>query len=95
MTIRRLSREELLALNKFAVQDGRPHIVVDPAICRTCRNRACLVTCPARCCRLNDDVRFEHAGCLECGLCRILCKDGGVTAWNYPDASFGVTFRCS
>jgi ferredoxin like protein len=56
--------------------------------------RACLVICPARCYRLQDGaVRFDYAGCLECGACRILCSDGGVTRWNYPGASFGVSYR--
>ncbi len=96
MTIKRLSPEELLALDTFAVDEGNPHIQVDPAVCATCETRVCLVTCPARCYRLKDGaVHFKYAGCLECGACRILCSDGGVTSWNYPGASFGVSFRCS
>ena len=97
MTIKRFSPEELLGLDRFEVDEGNPHIIVDKTICATCKGRACLVACPARCYRLNKEgeVNFEYAGCLECGTCRVLCSDGGVTSWNYPRASFGVSFRCS
>lgn len=96
MTIKRLGPEELLSLDKFSVNEGNPHIVVDKAVCTTCTRRACLVVCPARCYQLKDgEVKFEYAGCLECGTCRIMCQDKGITAWNYPHATFGVTFRCS
>lgn len=96
MTIKRFSPEELLGLDKFAVDEGNPHILVDQAVCATCKNRACLVACPARCYRQKDgEVNFEYAGCLECGTCRVVCRDGGVTSWNYPRASFGISFRCS
>ena len=96
MSIKQLSPEELLALDRFAVDEGNPHILVDKAICLACTDRPCLVVCPARCYRLKEgQVNFEYAGCLECGTCRVMCSDKGVTRWNYPRASFGVTFRCS
>ena len=37
MTIKRLGPEELLALNRFEVDEGNPHILVDKAICRAAR----------------------------------------------------------
>lgn len=96
MTIKRFSSEELLGLDKFAVDEGNPHIIVNKAICATCKGRPCLVACPARCYRLKEgEVNFEYAGCLECGTCRVVCRDGGVTRWNYPRASYGISFRCS
>jgi ferredoxin like protein len=96
MSIKRLSPEEALALNRFDVDEGNPHIIVDKAICAKCTARPCLYVCPAKLYRLKDDqMTFEYAGCLECGTCRVMCTDGGVTSWNYPRASFGVTFRCS
>jgi ferredoxin like protein len=96
MTIERLSPEELLALDKFAVDEGHPHILVDKTICATCQPRPCLVACPARCYREKEgQVNFDYVGCLECGTCRVVCLAKGVTSWNYPRASFGVTFRCS
>jgi ferredoxin like protein len=96
MTIKRLSPEEMLALDKFSVDEGNPHIIVDKTICARCTERGCLVACPARCYREKDgQVNFEYAGCLECGTCRVICKEKGVTEWHYPGATFGVTFRCS
>lgn len=96
MTIKKLGPEELLSLDKFSVDESNPHILVDKSICATCAARACLILCPARCYRLKDDqVNFEYAGCLECGTCRVMCKDRGITSWNYPGATYGVTFRCS
>jgi ferredoxin like protein len=48
MTIKRLGPEELLSLDKFSVDEGNPHILVDKAICATCKPKACLIVCPAR-----------------------------------------------
>jgi ferredoxin like protein len=96
MSIKRLGPEDLLALDKFNIDEGHPHILVDKSICATCAAQVCLVVCPARCYRLKDGaVNFEYAGCLECGTCRVMCTEKGVTSWNYPQATFGVTFRCS
>jgi ferredoxin like protein len=96
MSIKRLSGEELLSLDKFSVDEGNPHILVDKAICAKCADRPCLVVCPARCYTQKlGEVLFEYAGCLECGTCRVMCSNKGVTRWNYPQASYGVTFRCS
>ena len=96
MSIKRFTSEELLGLNRFAVDEGNPHILVDKAHCAKCAPRPCLFVCPARCYQLKDgQVNFEYAGCLECGTCRVVCKDKGITSWNYPRASFGVTYRTS
>ena len=96
MSIKRLSAEELLALDRFAVDEGNPHILVDKNICARCSQRPCLVVCPARCYTQKDgQVHFEYAGCLECGTCRVMCTDQGVTHWSYPRGTFGVTFRSS
>ena len=94
MTIKRLGAEELLALNKFVVDEGNPHIHVDKAICAGCEDRPCLVICPARLYRLKEgQISFEYEGCLECGTCRVMCSANGITSWNYPRASFGVSYR--
>jgi ferredoxin like protein len=54
------------------------------------------VVCPARCYTLKDgELHFEYAGCLECGTCRVMCSDQGVTHWSYPRGTFGVTFLSS
>jgi len=43
MTIKKLAPEELLGLNKFAVDEEAPHIVIDKTICAKCQAKPCLV----------------------------------------------------
>lgn len=86
----------LLALNTYEV-DERAHIVVDPTICARCTTRPCLRICSASCFReTGGEVSFDHAGCLECGTCRVVCRElgaGGVVDWRYPEGTFGVSYR--
>ncbi len=92
--VKRQSPEDLLGLNKFTVDEESPHIVLDKEICAACREKPCLVVCPAALYTLKDDVvHFDYAGCLECGTCRMVCKDKGITTWRYPRGTFGVAFR--
>ena len=51
--------------------------------------------CPAGLYKKQDDgsVRFDYAGCLECGTCRILGLDTVLEKWDYPRGTFGVEFR--
>lgn len=98
MAISRMSPEELLALNKFVVDEQEPHIIVEKTRCVACETKPCLVVCSATCYKLNEagQIYFDHAGCLECGACRILCHhlgNKGVTKWGYPRATFGIKYR--
>ncbi|HEY3423383.1 MAG TPA: ferredoxin family protein [Negativicutes bacterium] len=94
MTVKKLTPEELLGLNKFAVDEEEPHIVLDKTICAKCVDKPCLVICPAVLYTLKDgEMNFDYAGCLECGTCRVVCKDKGITSWRYPRGTFGVAFR--
>lgn len=94
MTIKKQSPEELLGLNKFIVDEEEPHIVLDKAVCATCSEKPCLVVCPAVLYTLKgDEVSFEYAGCLECGTCRVMCKNKGIIKWQYPRGSFGISYR--
>ncbi len=95
MTIKKLAPEELLGLNKFAVDEAEPHIVIDKTICAKCQAKPCLVVCPAVLYTLKDgEINFDYAGCLECGTCRVVCQDKGIVKWTYPRGTFGVAFRC-
>jgi ferredoxin like protein len=40
-----------------------------------------------------EEINFDYAGCLECGTCRVMCKNKGITQWKYPRGTFGVSFR--
>lgn len=95
MTVKKSSSEELLGLNKFAVDEEEPHIVLDKEICTNCAEKPCLFVCPAVLYTLKDnEINFDYAGCLECGTCRVVCKNKGIIKWKYPRGTFGVAFRC-
>lgn len=95
MSIKILNASELLFLNKFNVDEKNPHIILDKEICAKCEEKPCLAVCPAQLYTLDEDSRicFDYIGCLECGTCRIMCKNKGISQWHYPRGTFGVTFR--
>ncbi len=98
MTVKNYSPEELLGFNKFYLDEEHPHIEIDETICATCQEKPCLYICSAVCYKLSDagEIQFDYAGCLECGTCRIVCRElgqGGVVKWVYPHSTFGINFR--
>lgn len=90
-----MNAPDLLFLNKFNIDEGQAHIVLDKEICAKCREKPCLVVCPAVLYTLeeNNQVSFNYEGCLECGTCRTMCKNEGISKWQYPRGTYGVTFR--
>lgn len=91
--MKKQSIEERLGFNKFSVDDGNPHIVLDKTICAGCKSKACVKGCPAGLYVPDGDVvKFDSAGCLECGTCRVICLPKGLK-WEYPRGTFGVAFR--
>ena len=96
MSIKKLSAEELLGLNKFEVDEENAHIQLDQEACARCGEKPCLYFCPAGLYTLKDgQVRFDYAGCLECGTCRVVCAKAGqgIKVWEYPRGTFGREFR--
>ena len=87
--------EEKLGVDKFNVDEGNPHIIIDKDFIDMKEIRKVINGCPAGLYSLNDNgsVRFDFAGCLECGTCRVLCKNTVVSEWNYPQGTFGVEYR--
>jgi len=85
---------DLLGIDVFDV-DEEAHIAIDPAICATCTTKPCLLVCPAQLYALGPDgeMTFDHAGCLECGTCRVVCAAGGIVRWRYPRGTYGVAYR--
>lgn len=86
--------DEYLGLNRYTVDEDDPHIVLaehpDPAaVDRLVR------VCPAGLYRLDEEgrPRFDHAGCLECGTCRIVAEGGALATWRYPGPTMGVEYR--
>lgn len=96
MSIERMGAPSLLGLNSFIVDEEQAHIVLDKTICARCKEKPCLYVCPAVLYKLdkNGELKFDYVGCLECGTCRVMCKNKGIIKWEYPRGSFGVSFRC-
>ena len=87
--------EDKLAVNKYSVDEEYAHIEVDPSCDDRTIKQALVNACPAALYRWNDDgsLRFDYAGCLECGTCRILGLDSVIAKWTYPHDEQGVEFR--
>lgn len=83
-----------LGVNKFFVDEGNPHIelVESPSPAEFAKLEK---ACPAGLYKTDPSgaMRFDYAGCLECGTCRILCKNTILTKWEYPQGTFGVEYR--
>ncbi|MHB1489062.1 ferredoxin-like protein FixX [mine drainage metagenome] len=94
-TVGRLTVPDLLGRNTYEVDEVEAHIAIDTAVCATCADKPCIVVCPAQLYAVGPDgaVTFDHAGCLECGTCRVVCVTGGIVRWTYPRGSYGVRYR--
>ena len=89
----RLSMADKLALDKFTVDEGVPHIHIKHELCKACVSKNCLRVCPAGLYSEQDSgIVVEWAGCLECGTCRAVCSQGAL-AWQYPRGGFGISYR--
>ncbi len=87
--------DEIFDYTSFNI-DREAHIVLDPAICVRCDQRACTNSCPARCYTWSEEEKkmtFVYDGCLECGTCYVVCRPGAFKLWRYPRGGFGVSFR--
>ena len=88
--------EQKLSIDKFVVDEGRPHIVIDQEKMDEAAVKALTLVCPAGLYTLDDNGRiiFEFAGCLECGTCRVAVQHRpGCIEWNHPRPSFGIQYR--
>jgi len=92
--MKKLNLQELLAKNKFLVDDEENHITLNKEICTQCEAKPCIFACPAGVYSLKDgEIKFDKAGCLECGTCRVICSHPGAIDWQYPRGTFGVIYR--
>ena len=86
--------DEYLALNKYEVDEENAHIelVDEPSHEEFLK---LVRVCPAALYRINDEGKqtFDHAGCLECGTCRIACGTTIIKKWENPQPTMGVQYR--
>jgi ferredoxin like protein len=89
--------EEKLFQNRYLVDEGRPHIVLNPDKAKTPSRALVALTacCPAGCYTLEEDgsVSGNFDGCLECGTCRVMTQASGDLVWNYPRGGYGVAYK--
>lgn len=83
-----------LGVNKFYVDEGHPHIVLNEHIAPTLFQQL-IMACPAGLYRWDEKGQFlfDYAGCLECGTCRVLCGESLLAKWEYPVGSQGIEYR--
>lgn len=91
-----LSLNEKLGRNVFKIDSDQPHIRIDHEVCRSiCTTRPCLYVCPAQLYTVRpgqDEIFVDYEGCLECGTCLIVCREGALS-WEYPRTGYGVQYR--
>ncbi len=87
--------EEKLGLNKYYVEEGVPHIVIDHHYPDMDEKMKLVNACPVGLYTLEEDgsLAFDYAGCVECGTCRVLCGKTIIKKWEYPHDTKGVEFR--
>lgn len=75
--------------------DTESHLNPNNEICKTCSNKPCTYICPARVYEwdnANEKMIVNFENCLECGACRIACKQSCLD-WKYPKGTKGVIFK--
>ncbi|MFT8871825.1 MAG: ferredoxin family protein [Sporolactobacillus sp.] len=87
--------EEKLGNNKFNVDESNPHILIKKGDIDHKEIQKLINACPAALYKLNEDgsLRFDYAGCLECGTCRVLCGNTVLDKWEFPEGTYGIEFR--
>ena len=89
-----MNLNEKLHRVRYRVNSGRPHIRLNAEVCSDCLEKTCLYICPVDNFSLEDGkVVFKWEDCVECGACRIACTRGSLE-WDYPDGSYGISYRC-
>lgn len=89
--------DELISVNKYNVDESNAHIELadDLAKLSAVEFGKLIRICPAGLYREDEDGSrtFDHAGCLECGTCRIVCESTIIKKWEQPQATMGVQYR--
>lgn len=92
----KLGVEARLGVDKWDL-DRESHIkIVDQELCRKCEKKPCLIVCPAKVYRWeNNAITVNYAACLELRACYVACHQygNGAIQWDYPSGSKGVFYR--
>lgn len=86
--------DQYLARNRYEVDEEHAHITLvehpDPI-----ELDELVRVCPAALYKVDEagDPTFDHAGCLECGTCRIVAEGRAVARWEFPRPTMGVEYR--
>ena len=89
-----INPDALVSMNKYHVDEQNAHItLVEDA--DTTEFLKLVRVCPAALYRIGDNgsQSFDHAGCLECGTCRILCANTIIKTWELPQPGMGIEYR--
>lgn len=86
--------EGKLGIDKYEVDESNAHIVLKDDFPKEEFDKLVLA-CPAALYKYDDEGKrkFDYAGCLECGTCRILCEDTVLEKWEYPQGTMGIEYR--
>jgi ferredoxin like protein len=88
--------EAKLAANRYQVDEDNAHIqLADTSrVPRQVLERL-VRACPAGLYSFDADgrLRFDYAGCLECGTCYVLARGTAVKSWEYPRGDMGIEYR--
>jgi len=91
-----LTLEDKLYRTRCEPDSDHPHITVQVEICRSCRDKPCVLLCPAHVYKRKPDepavVLVSHDNCLECGTCVQVCPTDSLD-WRFPDGGLGVKYR--
>jgi ferredoxin-like protein FixX len=87
--------DEKLSINKYYVDEEYAHIVIKSGNVDMKEYGKLVLACPAGLYKLDErgGIKFDYAGCLECGACRILCGKSVLEKWDFPRGTFGIEYR--
>lgn len=91
----RIQLTDKIKLIHFRPDHNWQHVILtNTEDCRQCQDKACLSLCPSgvfvQDCDEVDHILVLYKQCVECGACRLICKN---IEFFYPRGGFGVAFK--
>ena len=90
-----LNVDNKLGIDRFRVDEHSAHIEIEKEWKNPVDIDRLIRACPAGLYRYDDnqELVFDYAGCLECGTCKILGFGNVVSKWEWPQGTFGISYR--